>query len=72
MEPLVRGRLRMADLFVLTSLDQLIFILQMLLPLFQIKLPKGGGQLYWTFPSVSVPRWTPFAGKKTKRIGSDI
>ncbi len=58
-KPCWRGRNTTVDLPVPTSLDQLYLILNILLPSLQNKLHWWGGQLYWAFPSVSIP-WLNF------------
>jgi hypothetical protein len=53
-KPYWRGKSSTVNLLVLTSLDQLIFILNIFLLMLQNKLPLWGGQLYYAFP-LSIP-----------------
>jgi len=45
-----RRRISTVDLLVLTSLNQLLFIMQILFTFLLKKLSYSGGQPYWTFP----------------------
>ncbi len=49
-KPYWRGRISTVDLHVLSSLDQLLFILKILFTFLQNNPPQWGRQPYWAFP----------------------